>query len=545
VTIVRSRLVRDAAAVIGGGVIVAVLALLLALLPEKRESLEAVLEAEAAGTAKLFASLTPPTPDFTDMAAALIEPFLQETRILGVTTGDGKGTRWLSLGLSPPEISPRFDDIPARGAFLAYGPGRKYIDFAWTLHFNNDPERPYVLAARMDAKYVEEELTEFAVAAVAIGVLAAAMLTVAMVGFINLSIIRPVLRLRTRMHAAALDPDHPERYRDPANEAGEIGDMARSFNGMISRIGENLAARQQAEDAAHAARDAAEKALADLRTAQQSLIEAEKMAALGGLVAGVAHEINTPVGNALGAISHLHRKSRQVAELFQAGKLRKQDADEFISVTLEAGDIAMNNIQRASALVQSFKQVAADHTADQRRRFRLDDYLNEVLTSLTPQVRRNKLAVETDMPVDIEMESYPGALAQVLTNLVCNAGLHAYGDDWTGPRPLRIAARMQDDGQVRLEVSDRGRGMPPEVLARVFEPFFTTKRGAGGTGLGMHIVFNLATQKLGGRIEAAGRIKSDAAGAGEEDHGTVFTVTLPLTAPAAAAQPDKAEGAKP
>jgi signal transduction histidine kinase len=545
VTIVRSRLVRDAAAVIGGGVIVAVLALLLALLPEKRESLEAVLEAEAAGTAKLFASLTPPTPDFTDMAAALIEPFLQETRILGVTTGDGKGTRWLSLGLSPPEISPHFEDIPARGAFLAYGPGRKYIDFAWTLHFNNDPGRPYVLAARMDAKYVEEELTEFAVAAVVIGVLAAAMLTVAMVGFINLSIIRPVLRLRTRMHAAALDPAHPERYRDPANEAGEIGDMARSFNGMISRIGENLAARQQAEDAAHAARDAAEKALADLRTAQQSLIEAEKMAALGGLVAGVAHEINTPVGNALGAISHLHRKSRQVAELFQAGKLRKQDADEFISVTLEAGDIAMNNIQRASALVQSFKQVAADHTADQRRRFRLDDYLNEVLTSLTPQIRRNKLAVETDMPVDIEMESYPGALAQVLTNLVCNAGLHAYGDDWTDPRPLRIAARMQDDGQVRLEVSDRGRGMPPEVLARVFEPFFTTKRGAGGTGLGMHIVFNLATQKLGGRIEAASRIRSDAAGDAEEDYGTVFTVTLPLTAPAAAAQPDKAEGAKP
>lgn len=538
-TILKSRLARDVVVVIGGGIIIAVAALLFALLPEKREGLTRVLEAEAAGTAKLFASLTPPTPNFHDMAAALIEPFLDATSIKGVATGDGKGERWLSLGHLPPPHVPRFDEMPPNGALRIFDESGDFIDFAWVLNFNNDPARPYVLVARVSAGYVKEELAEFMATSIAVGLLAAALLAVAMVGFLNLAIIRPVLRLRTRMHEAAADPDHPERYRDPANEEGEVGDMARSFNAMITRIGDNLAAREQAEAASHAARDAAENALGELRNAQQSLIEAEKMAALGGLVAGVAHEINTPVGNALGAVSHLHRKSKQTAELFAVGKLRKQDADDFIKSTLEAGEIAMANIQRAAALVHSFKQVAADHAADQRRRFRLEEYVGEVLTSLTPQIKRAKLTVETAIAPDLYMESYPGALAQIVTNLVGNAGLHAFGDDWDdekqGPRAVRIAAatiadadnaNSADVGKLRLEIADRGRGMPPEVLARIFEPFFTTKRGVGGTGLGMHIVYNLSSQRLGGRIEVV-----SVADMSNPDHGTVFTLILPLSAP--------------
>lgn len=537
--ILNSRLVRDAALGIGGGFAIAIVTLLLALLPEKREALEAVLEAEAAGVAKLFASLTPPTPNFSDMAAALLEPFVAETRIRGVLTTDGAGTRWLTLGPSPPDLAPLLADIPPGGVLRAYSPDKKAMDFAWALTFNNDPGRRYVLTARVDAAYVYEELREFAVTSGLVAFTAAVMLTVGMVSFLNLRIIRPVQRLSVRMQAASNDPDHPERYRDPANEPGEIGDMARSFNVMVGRIGETLEARQQAEAVAAGARDRAETALVELRRAQENLIESEKMAALGGLVAGVAHEINTPIGNALGAVSHLHGKSQDAAGLFYAGKLRKQDADDFIKTTLEAGDIALSNIQRAAALVHSFKQVAADHTADMRRSFGLGEYLGEVLVSLTPQIRRARIEVETDIPADIEMESYPGALAQIVANIVANAALHAFGDDeGTGggpPRHMRIAARRLDGAMLRLRISDNGRGMADAVRTRVFEPFFTTRRGAGGTGLGMHIVYNLVTQRLGGRIKLA-----SVAGYDIEGHGTTYTMTLPLTAPVAAARQEGA-----
>lgn len=524
--ILKSRLARDAAAVIGGGLVVAVAVLLLAMAPEKRESLEKVLEAEAAGVAKLFASLTPPTPGFQDMAAALIEPFLETTNIKGVATGDGKGGGWLSLGPEPPSAVLRFEDVPKDGALRIRHSDAERIDFAWVMYFNSDPDRPYVLAARMNAAFIDDEMIEFLALSLASAAFAAALLTAGMLGFLHLRIIRPVLRLHQRMHDAAADPLRPELYRDAAVEPGEVGDMARSFNVMVERIGETLAARRAAEEAAQTARLRAESALEELRAAQTGLIQAEKMAALGGLVAGVAHEINTPVGNALGAVSHLARKTKTAAALFETGKLRKQDADEFIKAAFEAGDIALANIQRAAALVRSFKQVAADQSADQRRRFRLDLYVDEVLTSLTPQIKRCRLEVSTDIPADIEMDGFPGALAQILTNLAGNAGLHAYGDDWEGPRPLRLVAARHGEDAVILTVTDEGCGMTEEVRHKVFEPFFTTKRGSGGTGLGMHIVYNLATQRLGGRIEVA----SDA-DPQSPTQGTVFSLVLPLIAP--------------
>ena len=444
----------------------------------------------------------------------------------GIATGDGKGEGWLALGPEPPSAQLRFDELPKSGALKIRHPAADRIDFAWVMRFNNDPDRPYVMAARMNAAFVDHEMVEFMAMSLAVTALAAALLTIGMLGFLHVRIIRPVLRLRQRMHDAAADPVHPELYRDAAVEPGEVGDMARSFNAMVERIGETLAARQTAEEAAQAARLRAEGALEELRAAQTGLIQAEKMAALGGLVAGVAHEINTPVGNALGAVSHLARKTKTTAELFETGKLRKQDADDFIKSAQEAGDIALANIQRAAALVRSFKQVAADQSADQRRRVRLDLYVEEVLTSLTPQVKRCRLDVAVAIPGDIELDGYPGALAQVLTNLVGNVGLHAYGDDWDGPRPLRIAARRDGEDAVVLTVTDQGRGMTEDVRQKVFEPFFTTKRGAGGTGLGMHIVYNLATQRLGGRIEVASDAEPQSPA-----RGTTFTLILPLAAP--------------
>lgn len=543
-SLMNSPLVRDATLVIGGGLILATIILLVALLPEKRESLEDVLEAEAAGTAKLFASLTPPTPEFAAMAGALVEPFLAESRIVGITTGDGRGTRWLTLGPFPPDLEPRLEDVPPMGMVGRRGADHT-MEFAWELSFNNDPNRHYILAARIDARSIEDELAEFTLEAVGVTLVTAVLLVAGMVGFLNIRIIGPIRRLSDRMSQASDDPTHPERYRWHSDRAGEVGDMARSFNAMVERIGDAMSAQMTAEAEANQARQKAETALAELTRAQESLVEAEKMAALGGLVAGVAHEINTPVGNALGAISHLHRETRQASTLFQTGKLRRQDADHFIGTALEAGDIALTNIQRAATLVASFKQVAADQTAGDRRRFALGAYVEEVLVSLSPQLRRARVTVETDIPADIAMDADPGALAQVLANLISNAVLHGFGDrdpidpgDDGETARVRIAARhvetaseiggaefgpseIGNGAHIRLRVSDNGRGMTEDVRSRIFEPFFTTRRGSGGTGLGMHIVYNLVTRNLGGRIKvesAPGR-------------GAVFTMTLPDRAP--------------
>jgi signal transduction histidine kinase len=250
-----------------------------------------------------------------------------------------------------------------------------------------------------------------------------------------------------------------------------------------------------------AAKDAAEEALAALRSTQQQLLLAEKMASLGQLVAGVAHEVNTPLGVALTAASLLQVKTSEFERRQQEGALTRRGLADFLAVAAESSAMILRNLERAAQLVHSFKQVSVDRTTDGRRRFFLDTYIGELLASMATLWRQRPVTVTLQCPSDIEMDSYPGTLGQVLGNLLQNALLHAFASDQTGE--IQIAAAELDADWLAITVSDDGGGIAAELQQRIFEPFFTTRRSRGGTGLGLHIVFNLVHHKLGGRVSVS------------------------------------------
>lgn len=284
--------------------------------------------------------------------------------------------------------------------------------------------------------------------------------------------------------------------------------------------------RKAAESAMIQAREEAEQALADLREAQESLIQAETMASLGQLVAGVAHEINTPIGIGLTAASHIGEQAQALRDRFAGNTLRRSDFLEFLDGLSESSRLLMANMDRAASLVQSFKQVAVDQSSGDRRVFELGGYIRELLFSLRPRLKRTNLKVAVECDDELTMDSFPGALGQVLTNLVINAVVHAYGDgERLSDKPsgtIRITAQPDGSDRVRIDFIDDGAGIAPEHLSKVFDPFFTTKRGQGGSGLGLHIVFNTVTGPLGGTVSVQSW----------PGQGTRFTILLPREAPA-------------
>lgn len=253
------------------------------------------------------------------------------------------------------------------------------------------------------------------------------------------------------------------------------------------------------------AKERAEAALDELRGTQAQLVAAEKMASLGQLVAGVAHEINTPIGIALTAASHLQDISSAQRSQMEAGRLSRQALASWQNQSIEAMRLVCSSLERAAELVASFKQVSVDQSSQQRRQFELDKFLAEIATALQPGLKHRPYRLELTCPVGLHMDTFPGAIFQIVTNLVNNAALHAFPDGRSGQ--LRLSARAIDpptkdaSGWVELCFSDDGVGMHPEVAARAFDPFFTTRRGQGGSGLGLHVVHNLVTQLLGGSIE--------------------------------------------
>ncbi len=265
-------------------------------------------------------------------------------------------------------------------------------------------------------------------------------------------------------------------------------------------------------------KQAAEVALARQQAMQEELVQAEKLAALGGLVAGIAHEINTPVGVALSAATHLDSETRKTDALYRAGELTEEGLTAYFATAGQASQLLTLNSQRAADLIQSFKQVAVDQTGGERRRFELAAYIDEVLLSLQPRLKKTRIEVDVDCPDELVLDSLPGALSQVLTNLVINSLVHAFEPGQAG----RIAIAAAADGDwVEIVYRDDGRGIPAELHGKVFEPFFTTGRASGGSGLGLHIVHNLVTQSLKGTLSVA-------SAPGE---GTTFTLRVPRILP--------------
>ncbi len=271
------------------------------------------------------------------------------------------------------------------------------------------------------------------------------------------------------------------------------------------------------------AKESAEQTLEQLRGAQRQLVQAEKMASLGQLVAGVAHELNTPLGIALTASSMLSDESRALKRSVAAQTLSSSQLSGYLDVAERAGALVDSNLARAAQLVRSFKQVSLDRSTDERRHFELSGYLADLLTGLELSWKRRPISLRIKCPPGIVLDSYPDALSQVIGTLCQNALQHAFAPEALGTMQIsaELFALEHDANAVRLVFSDDGKGMSDADLARVFEPFFTTKRGQGSTGLGLHIVFNLVHARLGGEIEVASTL-------GE---GTRFTVTFPCVAP--------------
>lgn len=296
------------------------------------------------------------------------------------------------------------------------------------------------------------------------------------------------------------DPD----AADLAGDFGEVGDQLR-------RLRQSMVERHQLLE--H------EKALGEqLRDTQSELVEAEKLASLGALVAGVAHELNTPIGVAVAVSSGLADKVKRFQQDLTLGPLKRSMLDGLLASITEADQLLARNLARAAELIRSFKQVAVDRSSAQRRPFDLRDTVDELLASLRPVYGREGAELINELPGGLHMDSYPGALGQVLTNLVVNAVIH--GLDGRGG-VVRIALADRSGDALDLMVEDNGRGMSDAVQARAFEPFFTTRMGQGGTGLGLPIVRNLVVGLLGGRIVLHSA----------EGQGCRFLLHLPLRAP--------------
>ena len=326
------------------------------------------------------------------------------------------------------------------------------------------------------------------------------------------SIISPLKQVMTAMQAVI-----SEKYNVPiqgTRARDEIGAMARA----LAVFRQDALAKRKTENELRASKEHAEKALQDLREAQQNLIAAEKLAALGGLVAGVAHEVNNPIGISLTVASSFARRCDDFNNEMQGGPLRRSRLEEFVQLNRDAATQLVSNLQRAGELVQSFKQVAVDRSLADRRQFDLRESTDQIVASLRPVLKKSQISLRVDVPVGIIMDSYPGSYGQVLTNLFLNSVVHAFPQEHKGS--ITVEARQAGE-HVDIYVSDDGIGMTEEIQRRAFDPFFTTRRNEGGTGLGLHIIFNLVTQQLGGRLTFESRL----------GWGTRFRISIPRIAP--------------
>lgn len=259
------------------------------------------------------------------------------------------------------------------------------------------------------------------------------------------------------------------------------------------------------------------QAITSLQEMQGQLVQAEKMASLGNLVAGIAHEINTPLGTSVTSASSLQAEVSTLVKRFEAGSMKRSELQGFLDHANQACLILLSNIERASNLVRSFKQVAVDQSSDDWRDIDVHTYFDEILTSLHPRFKLSAVSVENLADPALHCYSNPGAIYQIISNLVLNALTHAYAPGQPGV--IRISAH-REGSMICMTCEDDGAGIPEENLSHVFEPFFTTKRGSGGTGLGLNIVYNLVKTQLKGDIDVKSIL----------NRGTCFTFRFPDSA---------------
>jgi len=344
-------------------------------------------------------------------------------------------------------------------------------------------------------------------------------------------LIRPVNKLIETTVIVTQNNDFSVRAAKISDD--EMGTLTDSFNSMLDTVQKHDSMRENVERKIRELNENLEikveartkqleqtnkglrNALEDLQNAQSQLVQSEKMASLGGLVAGVAHEINTPIGIGVTASSHLQQKLEELKKQYIDGQMTRPDLENYLSTAQESGQIIFANLNRAAELIQGFKQVAVDQSSEIKRRFNLSEYIDEILISLRPKLKKTKHEVRVTCPEDLVIDSFPGAFSQIVTNFVVNSLIHGFDGIENGH--INIDVRVQGS-RILFVYQDDGVGVTEDVRDKIFEPFFTTKRGLGGSGLGTHVVYNLITQVLSGSIECNSAVGG----------GIRFDIDLPL-----------------
>ncbi len=341
------------------------------------------------------------------------------------------------------------------------------------------------------------------------------------------SVVTPERRLEVRRkHENVISPDQLATHIEVEWRAKDGRRRLLSWrNAMITDAqgrleymigtGIDITERKRAEQALIVANESLKMSLENLRQTQSQLVQAEKMASLGGLVAGISHEINTPLGIGVTSATAMQEELYNLQREFESGSMKRSTLERYIAHAVNGTDILVRNLMRAAELIRSFKQVAVDQSSDERRLVDLAQYIDEVVLSLQPRFKGSRIQVVNHSPSGLLINTYPGAIYQILSNLLINALIHAYEPDQDGV--IRLEGRLAG-GLVEIDCADDGKGIPPEIQDRIFDPFFTTRRGSGGSGLGLHIVFNLVVSSLNGSI----RLVKDVG------KGTTFRISFPL-----------------
>jgi C4-dicarboxylate-specific signal transduction histidine kinase len=318
---------------------------------------------------------------------------------------------------------------------------------------------------------------------------------------------------------------------DRSDYDDELSTLIDSFNQLTDELNSELKSKEEAQQALAETNNRLEQrveqrtenlqdainelhnTLENLRNTQSQLIESEKLASLGAMVAGVAHEINTPIGLCITTHSFIQDMFKEMRQRFENDSISKSNFTEFMTNMEESVDILSKNLERAAKLVKSFKHVSEDQAGEAARKFNLEEYLQEILSTLHPKLKMTQHFVNINCASNIDLYGYPGALSQVMTNLIMNSLLHGFENIAKGTITIEVEHHKD---HVEIRYADDGQGLTEEAQVKIFEPFFTTKRGHGGTGLGMHLVYNLVSQTLQGSIQLQHPSK-----------GCAFIITIP------------------
>lgn len=446
-------------------------------------------------------------------AQTILTPLLQDPDFVGVRIIDADGSIFYQLGAIVPQRAGLIIEQTAlfRGGVFAGQPA---------------PSRQIgVLALQLADDRAEHEIFVRAVSIAAVGFSLAA-LTCGLLAALMAGVTAPIKTMTESM--TALAAGRVDVALVPVDRSDELGRMAAALATLKLHAVERLGyIERQALHVEEIERTVAERTatlretLETLQRAQDELVRSEKLAALGGMVAAIAHEINTPLGNGLTVATTLSDKAAEFRQAMEGRELRRSFLREYADGVVAACGLLTSNLLRAADLIGRFKRVAVDQTGEVRRIFALDAVCGEIVAMLGPSYKHARAQIVLDLPAGVTMDGYPGALGQVLTNLVANAMTHGFGDGTREGQVTISAVFNPGDSYVTLAVADDGAGAPAAALPRLFDPFFTTRLGSGGSGLGLHIVYAIVTRVLGGTISVESELGV----------GTRFAMVLPLKAP--------------